>query len=322
MKAIQVKQFGGPEVLQLADIPAPTAGPGQLLIKIKAAGVNPADTYMRSGTYAIKPALPYTPGIDAAGTVESVGAGVTGWKNGDRVYLASSTAGTYAEYVAIAPSQVYRLPNRITFAQGAGIFVPYATAYYALFGVAQARPGETVLIHGASGGVGIAAVQIARAAGMHVIGTASTEKGRDLVKREGAHETLDHKDPKHFDSLMELTHNKGIDVVIEMLANVNLGSDLKVLAQHGRVSVIGNRGEVQINARDLMARMASIAAMTLWGIPQEKQSSIHAAIYEGLDNGTLRPIIGEEIPLAEAQRAHKEVIEHGEGAQGKIVLIP
>ena len=324
MKAIQVKQFGGPEVLQLVEIPTPTPGPGQILIKIKAAGVNPADTYMRNGTYAVKPALPYTPGIDGAGTIESIGTGVTGWKTSERVYFAASTAGTYAEFVAISPSQVYRLPDRITFSQGAGIFVPYATAYYALFGVANARAGETVLVHGASGGVGIAAVQIARARGMRVIGTASTEKGRELVKREGAHETLDHKDPKHFDRAMELTGNKGVNVIVEMLANVNLGNDLKILAQHGRVSVVGNRGDVQINARELMARMASIGAMTLWGVPPEEQAGIHAALYEGLDNGTLRPIIGEEIPLAGAIRAHKEVIDHGDGAgaQGKIVLIP
>lgn len=245
MKAIVVREFGGPEVLQLAEIPTPAPGPGQVVVKIKAAGVNPADTYMRSGTYAVKPPLPYTPGGDGAGTIESIGSGVTGWNAGDRVYLAGSVTGTYAEYALATAAQIYRLPGRVTFAQGAGIHVPYATAYYSLYEVAHARPGENVLVHGASGGVGVAAVQIARAAGMRVIGTASSEKGRELAKREGAHEALDHKDPKHFDRVMELTGNKGADVIVEMLANVNLGNDLKILAQHGRVAVIGNRGEVR-----------------------------------------------------------------------------
>jgi NADPH2:quinone reductase len=322
MKAIIVRQFGGPEVLQLAEIPTPAPESGQVLVKIKGAGVNPADTYMRTGTYAVKPPLPYTPGGDGAGTIESIGPGVTTWKPGDRVYIAGNTTGTYAEYAVASSSQVYRLPDRISFSQGAGIHIPYATAYYSLYDVAHARPGETVLVHGASGGVGIAAVQIARAAGMRVIGTASSEKGRELVKREGAHEALDHKDPKHFDRVMELTGNKGANVIVEMLANVNLGNDLKILAQHGRVAVIGNRGEVQINARDLMSRMGTIGAMTLWGVSPEEQAGIHSAILAGLENGTLRPIVGEEIRLADAIRAHKEVMEHGEGAQGKIVLVP
>jgi NADPH:quinone reductase len=322
MKAIQVKQFGGPEVLQFIDVPTPAPAAGQVLVKIKAAGVNPADTYMRSGTYAVKPPLPYTPGSDGAGTIESIGPEAAGWKIGDRVYLAGTVTGTYAEFALAAASQLHRLPDRISFSQGAGVHIPYATAYYSLFDVAHARAGDTVLVHGASGGVGIAAVQLARAAGMRVIGTASSEKGRELIKREGAHEALDHKDPKHFDRVMELTSNKGANVIVEMLANINLGNDLKILAQHGRVAVIGNRGEVQINARDLMSRMGTIGAMTLWGVSPSEIANISAAIIAGLENGTLRPIVGEEIPLADAIRAHKEVIEHNEGTQGKIVLIP
>src|SRR5262249_22825870 len=147
----------------------------------------PYDTYMRAGTYAIKPPLPYTPGSDAAGVVEAVGSGVSKVKVGDRVYTARTESGAYAEYALALESQVHPLPAKISFAQGAGVWVPYGTAYFALIHSAQARAAEMVLVHGASGGVGTAAVQIARAMGMTVFGTAGTEKGLELAKREGAH---------------------------------------------------------------------------------------------------------------------------------------
>src|SRR5262249_21370434 len=145
MKAIRVHEFGGPEGIKLEDLPAPAAGPGQVVVRVHAIGVNPGDTYIRSGQYAVKPQLPYTPGIDAAGTVESAGDGVTRVAVGDRVYVAGSISGAYAEKTLCAESQVHRLPPEVTFEQGAAIGVPYATAYRALFQRAAARPGETVL---------------------------------------------------------------------------------------------------------------------------------------------------------------------------------
>ena len=156
MKAIQVHQFGGPEVLDLEEIPTPKPAPGQVLVRVHAAGVNPYDTYMRAGTYAVKPPLPYTPGSDAAGIVEAVGPSVTKVKPGDRVYTAKTITGAYAEYALALESQVHPLPEKISFAQGAGVWVPYGTAYTALHHHAHARAGETLLIHGASGGVGTA----------------------------------------------------------------------------------------------------------------------------------------------------------------------
>ncbi|HET6931120.1 MAG TPA: NADPH:quinone reductase, partial [Candidatus Acidoferrum sp.] len=195
MKAIQVHQFGGPEVLQLQEIPTPKPGPGQVLVRVHAAGVNPYDTYMRNGTYAIKPPLPYTPGSDAAGVIEAVGEGVTKFKPGARVYTARTVSGAYAEYALALESQVHAFPEKISFTQGAGVWVPYGTAITALIHHAHARPGETVLIHGASGGVGTAAAQFARAMGMIVFGTAGTQKGMDLAKKEGAHQAFDHSKP-------------------------------------------------------------------------------------------------------------------------------
>jgi NADPH2:quinone reductase len=320
MKAIQVHQFGGPEVLKFEEVPTPKPGPGQVLVRVHAAGVNPYDTYMRNGTYAIKPPLPYTPGSDAAGVVETVGPGVTGVKPGERVYLARTLSGAYAEYALALESQVHRLPGKVSFQQGAGIWVPYGTAYHALHQATRARAGETVLIHGASGGVGIAAVQLARAVGMTVFGTAGSDRGLELVKREGAHQVFNHGKAGHREEISTATGGRGVDLVLEMLANVNLADDLKLLAMHGRVVVIGSRGDVTITPRDLMARRSSVQGVMLWLITESEEREIHAGIIAGLENGTLRPVVGKEIPLAEAARAHKEVLEPG--AFGKIALVP
>lgn len=320
MKAIRVHEFGGPEVVRLEDVPDPKPGHGEVVVKMYAAGVNPVETYIRSGMYARKPQLPYTPGSDGAGTVEAIGDGVAQFKPGDRVYTAGSISGTYAQLALCAESQVHSLPEKTSFSQGAALGIPYGTAYRGLFQRAQAVPGETVFVHGATGGVGIAAVQLARAAGMKVIGTGGTEKGRALVAREGAHNVLDHTAPGYLDQLMGLTAGRGVDVILEMLANVNLGKDLGVLAMRGRVVVIGSRGAVEINPRDTMSRDADIRGMTLFNTSETEMASIHAALFAGLENGTLRPVIRQELPLAETPRAHQLVMSPG--AYGKIVLIP
>jgi len=320
MKAIRVHEFGGPEVMRLEDTPEPRPGSGQVLVGVKAAGVNPVDAYIRTGTYAVKPALPYTPGMDAAGVVEALGPGVSGRKAGDRVYVGGTLSGAYASLVLCEAWQVHALPEGVTFAQGAAVNVPYATAYRALFTRAQAQAGETVLVHGASGGVGVASLQMARAAGMVVIGTAGTDKGRSLVAEQGAHHVLDHRAPGYLEQILRITGGRGVDVVLEMLANVNLGKDLTILAQRGRVVVIGSRGPVEINPRDTMRNDASILGFTLLNATREELASIHAALVAGLESGTLRPIVGQEMPLAEAPHAHQAVMEPG--AYGKIVLIP
>jgi NADPH2:quinone reductase len=320
MKAILVHEFGGPEVLKVEEIPTPIPAAGQVLVRVYAAGVNPYDTYMRNGTYAVKPPLPYTPGSDGAGVIEAVGPGVSKVKPGDRVYMAKTVTGAYAEYAIALESQVHRLPEKANFSQGAGVWVPYGTAYHALYHSAQVHASETVLIHGASGGVGIAGVQLARASGLTVFGTASSQKGLDLVTREGAHQVFNHGKPGYLDEIMKATGGRGVDIVLEMLANVNLSNDIKLLATNGRVIVIGNRGEITINPRDLMSRRGSIRAFTLWSLTAAEEADIHAGIIAGLANGTLRPCVCKELPMAEAARAHKEILEPG--AAGKIVLIP
>ncbi|HLZ13863.1 MAG TPA: NADPH:quinone reductase [Candidatus Acidoferrum sp.] len=320
MKAIQVHAFGGPDELKLDEIPTPKPAPGQVLVKVHAAGVNPYDTYMRAGTYPVKPSLPYTPGSDAAGTIESVGEGVKKVKPGDRVYTAKTITGAYAEYTLALESQVHPLPANITFAQGAAIYVPYGTAYFALHNSAAARASETVLIHGASGGVGTAAIQLARSMGLTVFGTAGTAKGLALAGKEGAHQTFDHTKSGYTDEIMKATGGRGVDIVLEMLANVNLSADLKLIATNGRVIVIGNRGEITINPRDIMVKRGSIRAFTLWAVTDSESVDIFAGLNAGFENGTLRPIVGKELPLKDAAQAHIDVL--APGAHGKIALIP
>ncbi|MBI3801215.1 MAG: NADPH:quinone reductase [Deltaproteobacteria bacterium] len=324
MKAIRVHEFGPPEVLRLETIPDLQPGPGQVVVRIHAAGVNPVETYIRSGIYP-KPPTPYTPGADGAGVVTARGEGVSRVAVGDRVYTAGSVSGTYAEQALCRESQVHPLSQRASFAQGAAINVPYATAYRSLFQRAQVSPGEVLFVHGASGGVGIAAVQLARAVGLKVIGTAGTEQGRRLVAEQGAHHVLDHRSSGYLEQVLTLTNGRGADVILEMLANVNLGKDLDVVAPGGRVVIVGNRGTnnqgtVEINPRATMNRDATILGMSLANVAAPELARIHAALVAGLENGTLRPVIGQEFPLAEAPKAHHTVIEAS--AYGKIVLIP
>jgi len=324
MKAIRVHKFGGPEVLQLEEVADPKPGEGQVLVRIHAVGVNPVETYVRSGAYAALPTLPYIPGGDGAGVVKALGPGVTELKVGDRVYLTGTAGermtGAYAELAVCQVGQLKPLAPAVSFAQGAAVNVPYATAYRGLFHKARAIPGETVLVHGASGGVGVAAVQLANAAGLTVIGTAGTERGRRLVREQGAHHVLDHTVPDYLAEVGRLTGGRGADVIIENLANVNLQKDLDVVARHGRIVVIGNRGTIEINPRGTMAKDAAILGLSLPNATPDELASIHAALIAGLANGTLRPVVGRELPLKDAAAAHTAVLEPG--AYGKIVLIP
>jgi NADPH2:quinone reductase len=319
MKAIRVTQYGGPEVLKLEDIPAPQPGQGQVVVRNQAVGVNPVDTYLRSNTDNRGPKLPYTPGSDSAGVIEAVGAGVTSVKVGDRVYVGGTLSGAYAQMSVCAEAQVHPLPANVSFAQGAAMNVPYATAYHALIHRAHGHEGDVVFVHGASGGVGIAAVQIARARGMTVIGTAGTARGRQLVLEQGAHHALDHRSSSYLAELTDLTGGRGPDVILEMLANVNLRADLDVVAMRGRIVIIGNRGSIEINPRATMNKDAAILGMALFHASPAQLAGIHAALVEGLRNGTLRPVIGQELPLADASRAHQAVIE--DSHYGKIILV-
>ena len=326
MKAIVVHEYGGPDVMRLEDVPTPDPAGSQVLVRIKAAGVNPVDTYLRSGNHAHAPKLPYTPGKDAAGVIESVGDAVSRFQPGDRVYTADSLTGTYAEFSLCDESQLGPLPDNTDFNAGAGIWTPYATSYRALFEKARLAAGETVLIHGASGGVGVAAIQWAKHAGAKIIGTAGSDAGKSIVSEQGADLVVDHLSAGGEaaalarEQIAGFTDGKGINVIVEMLANVNLLLDFDVLAMFGRIAVVGNRGTLEFNPRAAMTKDASILGLSLFNAPQSVREAIRGDIYKGLSDGYLRPVISRTFELGDAPAAHREVIESH--AQGKIVLIP
>ncbi len=324
MKAIRVHAFGEAEVLRYEDVPEPSAGPGEVAIKIEAIGVNPVDTYIRAGVHLIRPELPFIPGSDAAGTVLSVGEGAGGFKPRDRVYAAGSFGGAwgdcYAEQLVRRAEQFLPLPDNVSFAQGAAIGIPYGTAYRALMQRGGAVAGETVLVHGASGAVGTAALQIAAGNGIAAIGTAGSQRGLELIREQGARAALDHTKEGYLEAVAELTDGKGPDIILEMLANVNLARDMEIAAKYGRIVVIGNRGPVEINPREAMMKDLDIIGIALPNTPRDEMAAIHGALGRGLADGGLTPVIGREMPLAEAIESHHAVLRPG--AHGKIVLIP
>lgn len=324
MKAIRAHAFGGPEVLQLEDVADPVPGPGELVIDIRAAGINPADTYMRNGTYAIVPDLPYIPGGDAGGTVSAIGANVEGFAVGDAVFVGTALSfdltGCYAEKVKRKASEVFPLPTGVSFAAAAAFGVSYTTAHYALFERGTARAGETVFIHGASGSVGTAAIQLAKRAGLTVVGSGGTAKGLDLIRAEGADLAVDHTKDNYLQEVTNMTGGKGPDLILEMLANVNLAADMDLAAKYGRIVIIGNRGDITITPRVAMMKELDIRGIALWNATPEQIAPMMQDILAGVAEGALRPIIGREMPLADAAAAHIAVLEPG--AYGKIVLIP
>ncbi|KFV40292.1 Quinone oxidoreductase, partial [Tyto alba] len=321
MRAVRVFEFGGPEVLKLqSNVLIPNPEENQVLIKVHACGVNPVETYIRSGNYARKPALPYTPGSDVAGVIEGVGEHVTAFKKGDRVFTIGTITGGYADYAVAAVDRVFPLLDKLDFRQGAAIGIPYFTAYRALFQKGHAKAGESVLVHGASGGVGIATCQMARACGLKVLGTAGTEEGMNMVLRNGAHQAFNHREANYIDKIKEYTGMEGVDIIIEMLSNVNLAADLQLLSYAGRVMVVGCRGPIEINPRDTISKESSIIGVSLFLATEEERHECATALLDGIEAGWLKPVVGSEYPLEKVAKAHEDII-HSTGALGKMVLL-
>jgi NADPH:quinone reductase len=322
MKAIQVSEFGGPEVLKYVELSEPTPNEKEVRVKLFAAGVNPSEAYTRTGTYSSVPDLPYTPGTDGAGVIDAIGEGVENLKVGDRVFVAAHFAkrntGTYAEKVVCDADSVHKLPDSVSYKEGASLGIPALTSYRALFIRAKLKPGETVLVHGASGGVGLLVVQMAKAIGAKVIGTASTNEGKALVRASGADYILDHIKGGSIDKVLSLTNSKGPDVIIEFLANVNLETDLKMISKYGRVVVVGNRGSLEFNPRLIMSKEADVLGMTLWNSKGNEYNESLEAVSAFLQSGVLHPVVGDELPLKDANKSH-EVILTKKG-YGKMIL--
>ncbi|GAB6025278.1 hypothetical protein CHUAL_010695 [Chamberlinius hualienensis] len=320
MRAIRVSQFGGPEVLKVTSIPLPKIEDDQVLIKVKAIGVNPLETYIRAGIHPVKPELPYTPGGDAAGIIEAVGKQITNFKVGQRVYTIGAL-GSYAEYTVASRNRVFPLSDKLTFEQGAALGIPYFTAYRALFTKTLSKPGETVLIHGASGGVGLAAIQLAKAHGLTVFATAGTAEGSGLVKHCRADYVFNHREENYVNQLMEASGGRGFDIIIEMLANVNLVTDLSQLAAiKGRIIVIGSRGSIpEFMPRLLMGKELSVIGCS-WLLTVESEWVLtSSAINGGIEVGYINPIVGKAYRFEDAAQAHTDIID-STGAQGKLVL--
>ena len=325
MKAIQVTSFGGPEVLEYVDLEEPQIESQEVKVKLKAAGLNPSEAYVLTGNYAFyQPDLPFTPGFDGSGIVEEVGDEVQGLKAGDRVFtvglLAQRNTGSYAEKVVVDADCVYPLPDQVSFEEGASLGVPALAAYRALFHVGRLRPGETVLIHGASGAVGNIAVQMARAFGAAVIGTAGADnpRGKKIILEAGAHHAISHVTEKNKSELSTITDGKGPDLIIEMLADHNLQTDLEVIKAEGRIVVVGNRGKITIDPRLTMGKESRILGMAVWHMTEADRIESLSAISASLENGTLKPHVGEIYPLSQAQKAHEEILD--KAGRGKMIL--
>jgi len=323
MKAIRVHQFGPPSVMTYEEVPDPVAdvrpAAGQALVRVKAAGVNPVDTYVREGNYGVQMPLPFIPGTELCGDV------IEGPPEliGKRVFALGTAgprlSGCYASMAVCNAADLYELPDPYSYSQGAAIPVSYGTAWRALFDRAKAEPGHLVLIHGASGGVGTAAAQLASGRGCIVFGTASTERGKKLARDCGCVEVVDHKSADYADDLLAYTKGRGFDVIIEMLANVNLDRDLDLIAPGGTVVVVGNRGRTEIDPRKTMGKECNITGVALWAGGQSALQRAFAGIAAKLKSRSINPMVGVELPLATAAKAHELVAQ--EGSHGKIVLL-
>lgn len=324
MRAILVRNHGDPTVLRVEEVPDLVPSAGRVLVRVHAAGVNPVDTYIRNGAYGRLPALPYTPGLDGAGIIEAIGQGADMRRGarslavGDRVWVCALGGGTYAQSVVAQPHEVHALPKGVSFEQGARIGVPYLTAWRAIMHHGAARPGRSLLIHGASGGVGSACVQIAAASGLRVIGTAGTADGLAFIRELGCEPAFNHREQGYEQQIMDATGGRGVDLIIEMLANVNLERDMGLVAPRGRIIVVGNRGETTINARGLMGKDSSIHGMALFNASPEELLECAAGVEGGLRSGWLRPVVQEVMPLEDAPRAHEWVMT--DGKRGSAVL--
>jgi len=317
MRAVLIPKHGGPEVLKVEEVPIPQPGTNEVLVQIHAAGVNPVDTYIRDGLFGNFTKLPYIPGMDGAGIVEAVGGGVTRFKKGDRVFVYTVGQGVYAEYCVCPQHCCFPLPSNVTFSQGAAIGVPYFTAYNALFLVNRNKHAKTVLIHGASGGVGVAAVQLAKQAGMTIYGTAGTEEGLKLVKDAGADHVFNHRESGYETKIKKL---QAPDVILEMVANVNLPKDVDLINVKGTIAVIGCHGSVTIEPGHLMGKGAAIVGITVLQMNEHELAEAGATIVKGLESGVLAPIIDKEYPLDKAPDAQKDVMKD-HGAKGKLVIL-
>lgn len=322
MKAIHVHEFGGPEVMKYEEAGDLTAGPGQILVDVRAAGVNPVDTTFRSGAHPLSKSLklPWTPGIDAAGEVIEVGAGVEGFGVGDRVFGAAMT-GSYAEKAALNGLRTAHIPSNLSFEDCASFPVVLYTAFYAVVVKAGIQPGQTFLIHAGAGGVGSMAIQIAKASGARVITTVSSKEKADVAASLGADVVVNYRDEDFADRCAAETGGRGVDAVIEMVAADNFDGSCRALKKGGTMVLLGSgtgkNPTGSVNYPPFYSKDIDVRGMSLFNADSVFPDMLRQ-VNHLLEAGKVRPLLGEVIPIAEAARAH-EVLMTGK-VPGKIVL--
>lgn len=324
MKAVRVTRFGLEHPMELEQAPEPEPGPGEMLVRIAAAGVNPLEVAVRSGDHprARAMTLPYTCGTDVAGQVEAVGEGVEAFAPGDRVWGRAST-GAYAEKGLLPAGSTGRLPDSMSFAEGAALPIPLLTAWNALVVKGEAAPGDCVLVQGGAGGVGYLAIQLARTLGCRVFTTVSSQEKADFCLAGGAEAAINYREEDVPERVMELTSGRGVDVVVENIGCDNLPSDLKLNAVNGRIVIVGTgtgKGpEVTIPLPAAMGRDARILALSSGNL-NPLVPGILRRLAPLLESGAIRPHIGRELPMGQANESH-DILLSGKFL-GKINLAP
>jgi NADPH2:quinone reductase len=323
VKAVLVRAFAPLDQLALADVPAPTPGPGEVLIEVRAAGVNFMDGLIAQGKYQTKPPLPFSPGAEVAGIVTATGAGVTGIRPGLRV-LAATGHGGFAEQVVMPAAGVMPLPEGMDFAIAASFPIVYATSHHALKDRAQLQAGETLLVLGAAGGVGLTAVEIGKVLGARVIACASSEEKLALCRQYGADATINYSSGDLREKIKELTGGKGVDVVYDPVGGAYAEPCVRSLSFLGRYLVVGfASGEIpKIPLNLLLLKQASLVGV-FWGafakLRPEHNAANFAELFAWYARGLLRPHVSERYPLAEFASALDTVMNRR--AKGKVVLL-
>jgi NADPH:quinone reductase-like Zn-dependent oxidoreductase len=342
VRAVVITEHGGPEVLRVEQRPDPIAGPGQIRVAVRAAGINFADLMARAGIYPDAPPPPCVIGYEVAGEIDSVGEGVESFAVGDRV-IAGTRFGGYAELVAVDEGQAIPLPEALDFEQGAAFAVNYATAWAALVVMGGLKPGERVLIHAAGGGVGIAATQIAAGIGAEVFGTASAAK-HDAIRAQGVEHPIDYREADFATEAMRATGGEGLDLIIDALGPSSFRKDYRILRSGGRLVMFG-LAEVQTGEkRDLPALLRGLARMPLATLPwwrslrmmnenkgvfglnllkwwdDEGLDRLLEPLRDGLERGAFTPVVAAGFPFERAAEAHRYLGERRN--IGKVVLTP
>ncbi len=321
MRAIQIRQTGGPEVLELTNLPVSQPGPGQVLVRVHAAGVNFIDTYLREGRYPA--ALPFTPGQEAAGIVEALGDGVAGFAPGDRVAW-NGTRGTYAEFALAPASDLLPLPEHISLEQAAAVLLQGLTAHYLAFSTYSIQPGDTVLVHAGAGGVGLLLIQIARRAGARVLTTVSTEEKAELSREAGAARVILYTRENFAEAARAETGGKGLPVVYDSVGKTTFEDSLRCLRPRGLLALYGASSGA-VPPFDLI-RLSTAGSLFVtrptlkdYVATRAELESRAAAVFGWVANGELRVRIGQRYPLEDAQTAHRDL--EGRRTTGKSLLL-